>query len=245
MTIRFDTTLSESQVEQLKGTNPEWWFHSVHFANATSPAHPKIDFLDPINEWKWKVILPALTKLAPGKRVLDVFCANGGFSFEAARAGATEVLGLDHDHERVECARFVAGLLNGSKEAVPHFDVADVYRLSETVREPFDVTMAIGGLYHVADPVLVLRNLREVTSEHLILQTARMLWLPGSWGRFLTLRHVVDSHPDGRPAGVWKLSVTALEAMLGYAGFEVIERLPIPRRVARRFRWYAAVCRAK
>jgi len=187
--------------------------------------------------------MPALSRLAAGKRVLDVFCANGGFSFEAARAGATEVLGLDHDPQRVECARFVKGLLDGSKVTLPRFEVADVYRLPEVVGEPFDVTMAIGGLYHVADPVLVLRNLREVTSEHLILQTARMLWLPGSWGRFLTVRHVVDSHPDGRPAGVWKLSVTALEAMLRYAGFEVVERLSIPRRVARRLGWYGAVCR--
>jgi 23S rRNA (cytosine1962-C5)-methyltransferase len=37
----------------------------------------------------------AVARLATGRRVLDAFCYTGGFGLHAARAGATEVLGID------------------------------------------------------------------------------------------------------------------------------------------------------
>lgn len=37
----------------------------------------------------------AVARLAKGRRVLDAFCYTGGFSMYAARAGATDVIGLD------------------------------------------------------------------------------------------------------------------------------------------------------
>jgi 2-polyprenyl-3-methyl-5-hydroxy-6-metoxy-1,4-benzoquinol methylase len=243
MTVRIDLELSSPQIEELAGTDPRWWFTRFEFANAASPPHPHMQRLEQANRWKLEMVRPWLARLAPGARVLDAFCANGGFSFEASRAGAREVLGVDYDEDRVSCARLVAGFLDGAFSVVPRFRVADVYRLPSSVEGPYDLTLALGGLYHVADPALVLRNLREVTSGHLILQTARVIRLPGSWARFVTVRRRVDRQGDG-PAGVWKLTPRALEAMLAYAGFEVVERLPVPRVRSRRIPWYGAVCRA-
>lgn len=242
MTIKFDTQLREDQVRTLEATDPRWWFTRYEFANAVSPPHPHIETLETSNAWKWAMVEPWLRRLAPGARVLDVFCANGGFSFGAARAGAASVAGVDYDPPRIECARFVAGLLNGHLETIPTFDVANVYDLPEAVAGPFDLTLALGGLYHVADPALVLRNLRTVTEGHLILQTSRIIRRPpGSWGKFVTVTRRIDRQ-DG-VAGVWKLTPPAVEAMLSYAGFEIVERLPVPRRRGRRVPWYAAVCR--
>jgi 2-polyprenyl-3-methyl-5-hydroxy-6-metoxy-1,4-benzoquinol methylase len=245
MTVRLDVVLPESKVEALRTTEPTWWFTRFEFANAASPDHPHAARLELANGWKREMILPWLERLTPGARVLDVFCANGAFSFEAARLGAREVVGVDYDPPRLECARFISALVAEALPVAPSFVAGDVYHLPELVDAPFDVTMALGGLYHVADPVLVLDNLRRVTRPggHLLLQTSRIIRVPGSWARFITVRRVADRTAE-RGAGVWKLSVKALETMIGFAGFERVATLPVPRRRARRVPWYGAVWRA-
>jgi 23S rRNA (cytosine1962-C5)-methyltransferase len=47
----------------------------------------------------------AVAKYAPGRRVLDAFCNQGPFALHCARAGATEVRGLDSAAEAVAQAR--------------------------------------------------------------------------------------------------------------------------------------------
>jgi 23S rRNA (cytosine1962-C5)-methyltransferase len=66
---------------------------------------------------------PLVAKFCAGKRVLDAFCNQGPFALHAARAGATEVLGLDSAEEAVAQARLNAGR-NGVKAA---FAVANVF----------------------------------------------------------------------------------------------------------------------
>ena len=245
MTVRLDVRLPEARVQALRMTEPSWWFTRFEFTNASSPQHPHAERLELANRWKREMMLPWLERVAPGARVLDVFCANGAFSFDAVRLGASEVVGVDYDPPRIECARFVGSLVAGSLPVAPSFIDGDVYDLPRIVEPPFDVTMALGGLYHVADPVLVLDNLRRVTRPggHLLLQTSRVIRLPGSWAKFITTRRVADRTAD-RGAGVWKLSVKALETMIAYAGFEPVDVLPVPRRRGTRIPWYGAVWRA-
>lgn len=47
----------------------------------------------------------AVAPLARGRRVLDAFCYSGGFGLRAARAGATEVIGLDSSEPALALAR--------------------------------------------------------------------------------------------------------------------------------------------
>ena len=47
----------------------------------------------------------AVARLAAGRRVLDAFCYSGGFGLHAARAGATEVLGVDQSEPALNLAR--------------------------------------------------------------------------------------------------------------------------------------------
>jgi 23S rRNA (cytosine1962-C5)-methyltransferase len=46
-----------------------------------------------------------VAKYARGGRVLDAFCNQGAFALHAARAGATEVLGLDSAEDAIAAAR--------------------------------------------------------------------------------------------------------------------------------------------
>jgi tRNA (mo5U34)-methyltransferase len=249
--ITLDVELTAEEAAQVAATDPRWWFTQVRFANTESPRHPSFEKLEANNEVKRELVLDWLRRAAPGASVLDTFCANGSFSFEAARLGADRVLGVDFDLPRIECAGMVAGLLSahGWTAAVPEFRAGDVYRLPEVAGGEFDLVLSLGGLYHVADPVLVLRRLREVTATggRLILQTSRLLWVPGRWARFMVRGEDrrgrgLTSHRQGE--GVWQLSPGAVDAILRVAGFRVLESRRPPVATRRRFRWYAALAEA-
>ncbi len=252
MTLVLDVELTPEELEHVAGTDPRWWFTQFRFANGESPRHPRFDALEANNEFKRRLVLDWLERFAPGARVLDTFCANGAFSFEAARLGASRVLGVDFDPPRIECAELVAGLLSahGWDNAVPAFRSGDVYDLpAATGGEEFDVVVCLGGLYHVADPVLVLEALRKAAAAgaHLLLQTSRLVWMPGQWARFSVRgedrrESGLSSHRAG--GGVWELSPGALLAMLRVARFEVLEVRRPPPTKRRKFRWFAALARA-
>jgi len=53
-----------------------------------------------------------VARFAPGRRVLDAFCYSGGFGLHAARAGATEVVGVDGSESALALARENARLNN-------------------------------------------------------------------------------------------------------------------------------------
>ena len=65
----------------------------------------------------------AVAKYCRGGRVLDAFCNQGAFALHAARAGATEVLGLDSAEDAIAAAR-----RNASRNGVnAEFAVANVF----------------------------------------------------------------------------------------------------------------------
>ena len=65
----------------------------------------------------------AVAKYCRGGRVLDAFCNQGAFALHAARAGATEVLGLDSAEDAIAAARRNAERNNVTAE----FTVANVF----------------------------------------------------------------------------------------------------------------------
>ena len=65
----------------------------------------------------------AVAKYCRGARVLDAFCNQGAFALHAARAGATEVLGLDSAGDAIAAAR-----RNAERNGVSvEFEVANVF----------------------------------------------------------------------------------------------------------------------
>jgi tRNA/tmRNA/rRNA uracil-C5-methylase (TrmA/RlmC/RlmD family) len=83
----------------------------VHFRRFHERLFAASSVLEANNEMKRRLVSPWIRSQVKGKRVLDLFCANGAFSVEAALAGAREVVGVDFSPERVDCARFLAGTL--------------------------------------------------------------------------------------------------------------------------------------
>jgi 23S rRNA (cytosine1962-C5)-methyltransferase len=75
----------------------------------------------------------AVARLAPGRRVLDAFCYTGGFGLFAARAGATEVLGVDASEPALNLARANARLNDLANVSFVQADVFD--QLENLVKE--------------------------------------------------------------------------------------------------------------
>ncbi len=182
-------------------------------------------------------------RYAPGRSFLDVGCmwnVHGGIAFLAEEAGATGVTGIDvmapttqfeAEHaRRASGVRFVRG------------DVHDPATVAEAGRH--DVVWCYGVLYHVPDPVLTLRRLRELTGETLLLSTETLPEVPGLPGACV-LYPALDAAGradyaavrSGERLGVttpfepeagyanwwWGITPSALRGMLAVAGLELLE----------------------
>jgi tRNA (mo5U34)-methyltransferase len=241
--LQLNISLTEEQFSEMSNTPPNAWFTQVKFANGISPRCQEASTLDENHEMKKKLMIPWIKKNIPGKRVLDLFSANGAFAFECALAGAKEVVGIEFDEDRVRCAQFVAEALRRKGMVAPQFYVADVYSLADRFSEPFDVVLCMGGLYHIADPPYVLTQIRKLTREKVILQTSGVL--PGTDNR-ATFVIREDQRSKGLTSirggkGVWMLSVPCFQAILAHAGFRVLEDAQPKPSQRERFPWYCVL----
>lgn len=135
------------------------WWHSVDLGNGrVTPGAHKIEEL---RDNYAKFLLPAdLT----GKRVLDIGCWDGFYTFEAERHGAQV--------SSVDCWRpekfFVA------KEALKssaEFHELSVYDVTKERLGTFDIVFFLGVLYHLKHPLLGLEQVCEVTRDFAIIET--------------------------------------------------------------------------
>jgi tRNA (mo5U34)-methyltransferase len=242
MALQLDIELTEGQKAAMAAIPATSWFTQVVYRNARSPLHPNTQLAEN-NELKLLMVRDWITTAVPGKRVLDLFSGNGVFSVVAALAGAREVVGVEFAEDRVRCAEFVASTLPSDCRFV--FKHGDVYRIAEYFKEPFDVVLCFGGLYHIADPAFILRQIGTLTRERLILQTSQVLPLPGNWATFRLRRR--DRTQEGLASiragsGTWHYSPGCVRELLRHGGFRVREerRPSWPKR--RRFPWYLADC---
>jgi tRNA (mo5U34)-methyltransferase len=145
------------------------WFHCIELAPgvltktesvAGEPAdHPRET---------WDIIKNCLPDDLSGKSVLDVGCNAGFYSVEAKRRNAGRVLGVDAMRREIMQADFVRRALGLEIEFRP----LSVYDLSVSSVGRFDVTLALGLIYHLKHLVLGLEKLAQVTKDTLIVETA-------------------------------------------------------------------------
>src|SRR5947209_3405456 len=118
----------------------------------------------------WEIISTCIPGDLTGKTLLDVGCNAGFYSIAAKRRGADRVLGVDAQRHLINQALFVRRVLGLEIE----YRRLSVYDLSEGVVGQFDITLALGLIYHCKHLVLALERLFEVTREMLIVETAIM-----------------------------------------------------------------------
>ena len=145
--------------EQREMLNTSGWWHSIDLGDGriTPGAHP----LDELRDNYARFNLPADLS---GKRVLDIGCWDGFYSFEAERRGA-EVVAID-------CWRpetfFYAHRALGSRI---EFHELSIYELSLDRLGTFDIVLFLGVLYHLPYPLLALKRVCEMTRDLAVIES--------------------------------------------------------------------------
>jgi len=103
------------------------------------------------SEKKWNTILKDNIPSLAGKRIIDIGCSNGFFSFKAMECGASHVLGLDKDQGAIEKAIFARETLTENSDINysenVDFNVCDI--ATEDLRKygKFNIVFMLNSLY--------------------------------------------------------------------------------------------------
>lgn len=105
-----------------------------------------------------------------GKKVLDIGCWDGLWSFEAERRGAGEVVATDSISQRPHREQPTFALAHQLlKSRVRYYPDLSVYRIPELGVRDFDIVLFCGVYYHLKHPLLALAKLREVMKDGAVL----------------------------------------------------------------------------
>lgn len=177
----------------------------------------------------------------PGVSCIDIGCHEGFYSIAMARKGIKQVVGVDVRESNLQKARFVAEALGFPQIS---FRQGNCERLPVEETGQYDLTLFLGVLYHLENPMLCLRNVSAMTKELCIVETQVIDEVEGvtEWGAREWTRPyqgalaVVDEsdefYADNAETGGTPLALCpspkALEFMLKQAGFRRIEIVPPP-----------------
>jgi ubiquinone/menaquinone biosynthesis C-methylase UbiE len=215
------------------------WFYSFDLGNGLRTQSAVPDDVEGIFATRLEMVERTVRKHF-GERLKDIDCLDigsheGFYSVAVARMGARRVVGLEPREESLRRARFVADALG-----VPNLEYVQgrVENLS-TEQPVYPLTLFLGVLYHVMDPMLCLRNVSAVTGELCIIETQVIDEVEGQteWGSRQWTRNyhgvlaLIDESGEfdagNRETGVVPLvtcpSPRALETMLRHCGFQRIE----------------------
>ena len=105
------------------------------------------------------------------KRVLDIGCRDGLFSFAAEQGGAAKVIGIDNDLSPA-ATEFLIPYFKSQVNLVQ----MNLYELSPKSFGLFDVVLFPGVLYHLRYPFWALKTIRDVLEPggHLLIETAML-----------------------------------------------------------------------
>jgi tRNA (mo5U34)-methyltransferase len=120
------------------------------------------------NDIGWLLHVVGLPPDLTGKSVLDIGTTNGLGAFEAERRGAERVVAVDIFAPEQYGFTALAELLDSRAEFVR----ANVYGLASLLGEQFDYVLFLGVLYHLRHPLLALDEVRALTREQMLLETA-------------------------------------------------------------------------
>lgn len=101
-----------------------------------------------------------------GRRVLDIACNWGGFAIEARLRGASQATGFDIRDGNVQKAKLL--LQHYGLDGVS-FQQSDLYEFE--AEEPFDVVLNLGLMYHITQPVEMMKKTFDLTRDVAVIDT--------------------------------------------------------------------------
>jgi SAM-dependent methyltransferase len=232
--------------EKIKWVNtpPAWMYEFDLGEGVKTPL--LIEELRSIHQTREQMIIPAVDRYFPsglsGKYCLDVACNEGYFSHLLFQRGAV-VKGIDVRETNIERARKIQALL-GYDSARLTFEVAD-FLYNRDDPNTYDLTLFLGLLYHLENPMGAIRHLHRITRTLCIVETQLTRQTEpvfSGWGQkgadlVLPASLAIYAEPDANinnlAAASHSLSfipnAAAVHQFLSSAGFrEVVQLTPTP-----------------
>ena len=220
------------------------WFYEFDFPGGRRTKSYLPPGVEQIHTTRLEMMLGALEPIVGGRwrehTVIDVACHQGYFSSHLARRGSS-VLGIDARPEHIADTRLIAeayGLPN--LRAEQH----DINSLDPGRLGRFDITLMLGLLYHVENPVGAIRLARALTRKVCVIETQVVPNMTGivDWGSYQFQRPLVASFgiidetaethaPEASTTGICVTpSYDAVIFLMRKLGFSRIELVPVPAR---------------
>lgn len=147
--------LSKNEILQSKADKYSW-YHTIKLSNDVYTKSVIPHFKE-----KWDFMLQGMENIDfKNKRVLDVGCRDGLFSFEAEKRGAKEIIAIDNDISE-GASEFLIPLFNSK---VQMYEM-NLYDLNPEKFGLFDVIIFYGVLYHLRYPIWGLNKLASCLSD--------------------------------------------------------------------------------
>jgi tRNA (mo5U34)-methyltransferase len=153
-----------------------------------------------------------------GKKVLDIGCLDGLWSFEAERRGAAEVYATDLISQatpgRGVCFRMAHKLRGSRAKYFPDLSVFNVRQLNVT---DFDIVLFLGLYYHLKNPLLAFARVRQVLKEGgIMVVEGQVIDSPDVSAHFYYRRHFADD-----PTNWWIPTIPCLCDWIECSFFEI------------------------
>lgn len=231
------------QSDVLSAIRARRWFYEFDLPDGTrTPSYlpPGVEKIHSTRlDMLWRGLEPIVRDEWPQLSVIDVACHQGYFATQVARKGCRDVLAIDARDEHVADTRLIGqafGLANLRTQQ------ADINSLNAAQLGTFDVTLMLGLLYHVENPVGVLRLARALTRRVCVIETQVVPNMTGvvDWGAYTFQRPMVGSvaiidetaethAPEASTTGICLCpSYEALVWLLHKVGFAAVERVGPP-----------------
>ena len=147
------------------------WFYAFDFGEgmSTEPAIPPevVGIHDTRLAMTQAAVAKQFGERARDLECLDIGCHQGFYSIAMARQG-WRVTGMDAREASLQSARFASGAAGFPNI---QFHQGRVETLLQDERRKYDLTLFLGVLYHVEDPMLCLRQVAAVTKEMCVIET--------------------------------------------------------------------------
>ena len=222
----------------------EPWFYTFDLGNGEIVESKLPKNIQGIHETRLQMVLSAVEKhfsnRLPNVKCLDIGCHEGFFSFEISKK-VMSVTALDVRNESLQKAELIQKL---SCAKNINFRYGDCHELDQYISEPYDLTLFLGVLYHLSDPIGALLNIAKVTKELCVIETqviddiaGQTEWGSKDWHReYKGTFALIDERPEYDnacpEAGSFGLilcpSLTALLFILRAVGFKRIELIAPP-----------------
>ncbi len=219
------------------------WFYRFELPDGTHTESYLAPDVAPVHATRLAMLDGALDAHFPaglaGRSVIDLACHQGYFALHLARRGASPVLGVDLRQAHIEDALLMARALGAASFTARRLDLEEAHAGELGVH---DITLCLGLLYHLENPVRALRLARAVTRKVLYIETQVMGHLQGEieWGARGFRRSLVGAfgviddaeEAHGPESGSTSLSLVpsaqTLAWLLRRVGFSRVLVLPPP-----------------